>query len=435
MSEVSIDAADSISVRGLPIYSGAGGAGGDGGFGQGGLTTTITAGGGTGAIRIIGLVLSMYDHKPPPSTWPAPLNLNVFLSFMTTLATACYMIPVVEGLGQLRWLRYTGGRRTVSQPASDFEAIDQASRGGIHHSWKLLGFQGGPLGLLASLITLLTLFTPALTQLVISYSAPQPHHNSFGEPFDSHFSPVSLVKINWPWLWFLLAQILLSAIFLTAIIVQTRMEGIQIFKTSALPSMMALDGQARVSLGGAVGNGNGGIMANKMMGERAKKTFLKMERSNGGAGQGNHGLVQGFVVDLTHSNSNSKTTESPKSAVGRKGLGLGLGFERFRHHHDHHHHSVSPSPSSYEKEFGGEEGFEGRIHENLNFPAAAVAAAGFTPLPPVLTPMPIATTVPASTVKQSGKRKMMRLSLFGGHGGAASGREKMRVGGLPVHAS
>ncbi|KAH7625790.1 hypothetical protein B0T09DRAFT_57839 [Sordaria sp. MPI-SDFR-AT-0083] len=506
MSEVSIDAVDSISVRGLPIDGGGGGSGG-----HGVSATTITAGGGGGMNRseqhlsyfhfestdtlvqskqsmlgwwleglgvlgglvcivVIGLVLSIYDHKPLPTTWPSPLNLNVFLSFMTTLATACYMIPVVEGLGQLRWLRYTSGhgQGNVSRPASDFEAIDQASRG-FHHCWRLLGFQGGPLGLLPFLITFLTLFTPCITQLVITYTPPQPHRNAPGEPFDSNRAPISLVKINWSWLFFLLVQVLLSAIFLTAIIVQTRMEGIQIFKSSALPGMTALDGQARMQLGGAMGGamgqGGGGIMTNAVLEERAKKTNLKLERNNGA------GLVQGFVVDLNSSSgsgsgSGSNSMGGPSSGSGSgsgrtgllhlpKGFGLGIGLERLRHRD----HEALPS---YEKEggFGGGYGHNygegsggsgggGRHHgfsngpaENnstLNFPAAA--AAGFTPLPTstsMVMPMPIATTVPASKTALPGRRKkMMRLSMFGGGGGAGggAGREKLRVGGLPVHAS
>ncbi|KAK3952384.1 hypothetical protein QBC32DRAFT_237187 [Pseudoneurospora amorphoporcata] len=473
MSEVSTDAADSISVRGLPMNGGGGGSGW-----QGISTTTIAAGGSGGGlnrgeqhlsyfhfestdtlVQIIGLVLSIYDHKPPP-TWPGALNLNVFLSFMTTLATACYMIPVIEGLGQLRWLRYTGGRRgNVSRPASDFEAIDQASRG-VHHCWKLLGFQGGPLGLLATLITFLTLFTPCITQLVITYTPPQPHRNNPGEPFDSNRASITLVKINWSWLFFLLVQVLLSAVFLTAIIVQTRMEGMQIFKSSALPGMTALDGQARMQLGGGgltgVGQGgNGGIMTNAVLGQRAKKTNLKLERSAGGGNHG-YGLVQGFVVDLNSSSGSSGSTSMGSSGSGSasagtglhlpKGLGLGIGWERFRHRD----HDALPS---YEKEGGFrggnyEEGggggsvgggrhqaFGNGPAENLNFPAAAAAAAGFTPLPTSMAmPMQIATTVPASTALP-GRRKMMRLSMFGGGGGGGAGRKKLRVRGLPVHAS
>ncbi|EGO55795.1 hypothetical protein NEUTE1DRAFT_86475 [Neurospora tetrasperma FGSC 2508] len=449
MSEVSIDATDSISVRGLPTHGSGGGGGGSGS--PSALTPGVVGGGMNRSeqhlsyfhfdstetlVQIIGLVLSIYDHKPPPSTWPGGLNLNVFLSFMTTLATACYMIPVIEGLGQLRWLRYTGGRQTVSRPASDFEAIDQASRG-LHHCWRLLGFQGGPLGILASLITFLTLFTPSLTQLLITYLPPQPHRNNPGEPFDSNRSAVTLVRINWSWLAFLLVQVLLSAIFLTTIIVKTRMEGIQIFKTSALPGMTALDGQARSSLGGAM-MGQGGIMTSAALGERAKKTILKLERSSGATGGGgNYGLVQGFVVDSSagsNSGSHGSGSGSGSGSAGMglrvpKGLGLGLGLERFRHHD----HQVLPS---YDKEGGGEgcgghQAFGNGPAENLSFPAAAAAAAGFTPLPMPMSkakPMPISTTVPASTAL-SGRRKM-RFSLFGG-----AGREKLKVRGSPVHAS
>ena len=89
--------------------------------------------------EVIFAVLRGFDRQSPPE-WPGALNLNVFLALLTSLATSAYVVPVISGLGQLRWLRFSQKAR----PLKDFDAIDQASRGLPYGSLRLLfGFKGG----------------------------------------------------------------------------------------------------------------------------------------------------------------------------------------------------------------------------------------------------------------------------------------------------
>jgi hypothetical protein len=80
----------------------------------------------------------VFDGRQPP-TWPLGITLNTFLAFFTSLAKLAFMIPITEGLGQLRWLWFTSRPR----PLNDFEAIDQASRGAFGSLRLLAKFKGG----------------------------------------------------------------------------------------------------------------------------------------------------------------------------------------------------------------------------------------------------------------------------------------------------
>jgi hypothetical protein len=54
------------------------------------------------------------------------ITLNTFVALFVTLARFAFMTPVVEGLGQLKWMLFMGGD---SRPLVDFEMLDEASRG------------------------------------------------------------------------------------------------------------------------------------------------------------------------------------------------------------------------------------------------------------------------------------------------------------------
>jgi len=57
---------------------------------------------------------------------PLGITLNTFLAFFTSLAKVAYMTPIIEGLGQLKWTWFLSSR---PKPLSDFQIIDDASRG------------------------------------------------------------------------------------------------------------------------------------------------------------------------------------------------------------------------------------------------------------------------------------------------------------------
>lgn len=75
------------------------------------------------------------------------------------------MLPIVEGLGQLKWMWFA---TTRTKPLIDFQLFDEASRGG-YGSLKLLFRCKGVLACLAAIITLSGFLTSTITQQAILY--------------------------------------------------------------------------------------------------------------------------------------------------------------------------------------------------------------------------------------------------------------------------
>ncbi|KAK3346557.1 hypothetical protein B0T25DRAFT_613123 [Lasiosphaeria hispida] len=121
-------------------------------------------------VIVIAVGLRYFDGLPPPN-WPGALNLNTFLAFFTSLAHFAYTVPVLEGLGQLRWLRPSRQPRSLSE----FDVIDHAARGSYGGVAVLFSSAGGLLGSLGALVIILGILTSATTQEVIAYrNSPHP---------------------------------------------------------------------------------------------------------------------------------------------------------------------------------------------------------------------------------------------------------------------
>lgn len=87
---------------------------------------------GSAAIIIgIAIILNRFDGKRQPS-WEH-VSLNSLISWLSTAAKLCLLVPITRGLGQLKWVWFAEKER----PLSDLEEFDSASRG-IPGSAKLL---------------------------------------------------------------------------------------------------------------------------------------------------------------------------------------------------------------------------------------------------------------------------------------------------------
>ena len=84
------------------------------------------------------VVLAIYDGKDLPQ-WPLGVTLNTFLAFFTSAAKVGLIVPVMEGLGQLRWNWFSRMPRRLT----DFELFERACRGALGSFKLLFAFKGG----------------------------------------------------------------------------------------------------------------------------------------------------------------------------------------------------------------------------------------------------------------------------------------------------
>jgi len=59
----------------------------------------------------------------------------------------------------------------------------------------------------------------------------------------------TFVRVRWGWITYMACEILLAAVFLTMTVLYTRRLNIQVLKSSPLATLLALNGEARSSLG------------------------------------------------------------------------------------------------------------------------------------------------------------------------------------------
>ncbi|KAF5018073.1 hypothetical protein F66182_9972 [Fusarium sp. NRRL 66182] len=119
-------------------------------------------------ICLIGL-LGAYNEKPVPE-WASDVSLNTAVAVIATVCRASMVIPVSEGLSQLKWNAFAQSQR----PLVDLYIFDQASRGPLGSLILLSKTRGRLLGVstLAALILISGLATSPLTQATILLAPP-----------------------------------------------------------------------------------------------------------------------------------------------------------------------------------------------------------------------------------------------------------------------
>lgn len=78
------------------------------------------------------------DGKPPPKLGLG-ITLNTVLAFLTSLTKMAFMVPIIEGLGQLKWMWFLSHQR---RPLIDFQLFEEATRGGLGGAKLLFSFKG-----------------------------------------------------------------------------------------------------------------------------------------------------------------------------------------------------------------------------------------------------------------------------------------------------
>lgn len=71
------------------------------------------------------LAMAVFLNGRPLPDWPMGLTPNTVVSLLGELSKATLILSVAEAIGQLKWLWFRTGERTLK----DFEVYDLASRG------------------------------------------------------------------------------------------------------------------------------------------------------------------------------------------------------------------------------------------------------------------------------------------------------------------
>jgi hypothetical protein len=114
------------------------------------------------------IILAIFDGKEQPAL-PLGLTINSALQYLTTLAKLAFVVPIIDGLGQLKWLWFASRPR----PLLDFQLYEEMSRGGLVAIVKMLlrlrdAFRW-PLSWFASVLLVSSIFTSAVTQQVVTF--------------------------------------------------------------------------------------------------------------------------------------------------------------------------------------------------------------------------------------------------------------------------
>ncbi|KAK1955987.1 hypothetical protein LY78DRAFT_544774, partial [Colletotrichum sublineola] len=122
-----------------------------------------------GCIIAMVVVLSIYQGKPLPK-WPKLISINSLIAIFTAMFKASLILPVAEGLGQLKWNWFSR-----SQKLGDLVMFDNASRG----PWGsflllrkcILTLDRGYLAGLGAFITIAALAIDPFSQAIITHSS------------------------------------------------------------------------------------------------------------------------------------------------------------------------------------------------------------------------------------------------------------------------
>ena len=115
------------------------------------------------ALVAIIVTLKTQDRKPLPK-WPRLITINSLVSVFTSILKASMIMPIAEGIGELKWLWF-------SQPRllNDMDHFDEASRGPEGSLKLLFRLPKALLPCLGAAITICALAIDPFTQQIIQY--------------------------------------------------------------------------------------------------------------------------------------------------------------------------------------------------------------------------------------------------------------------------
>lgn len=117
------------------------------------------------AIAMVVLIITLFlvDDHPLPH-WPMKITLNSFISILATIVKAAMVVPIAEGISQLKWLWFK-----KAGVLKDIQTFDEASRGMWGSMKLLLSTKGVHLAKLGAFLTVFSLAVDPFIQQVVTY--------------------------------------------------------------------------------------------------------------------------------------------------------------------------------------------------------------------------------------------------------------------------
>jgi hypothetical protein len=116
------------------------------------------------AFAAIIITLMLHQDRPIPK-WPSLISINTLVSIFTAILKASMLLPIAEGVSQLKWLWFREIR-----PLIDLERFDSASRGPWGCFLLLVKRHTNYLAALGAIITITAMAVDPFAQQVIQYN-------------------------------------------------------------------------------------------------------------------------------------------------------------------------------------------------------------------------------------------------------------------------
>ncbi|KAK4128919.1 hypothetical protein N657DRAFT_668058 [Parathielavia appendiculata] len=115
-------------------------------------------------LVVIVVVLKTYDGRGL-ADWPLTVSLNTLIAFLAAICQVALIVPLTEGLSQLKWNSFARGEK----PLADFQTFEDAKRGPVGSAMLLCRRRGRALGMTAATALLTGFLLSPLTQGAITY--------------------------------------------------------------------------------------------------------------------------------------------------------------------------------------------------------------------------------------------------------------------------
>ncbi|MCJ1470976.1 hypothetical protein MMC07_009624 [Pseudocyphellaria aurata] len=115
------------------------------------------------SLAAIYITLAIHSNRPLPQ-WPKAISINSLISIFTVVLKATLLMPVAEGIGQLKWHWFHQPRSLI-----DLDRVDAASRGPWGSFLLIFTTYRHSLAVFGALITIIALAIGPFSQQVLQY--------------------------------------------------------------------------------------------------------------------------------------------------------------------------------------------------------------------------------------------------------------------------